>query len=119
MLDASHGPASTRLKAALQALQKLCVPFRGPFITPKQNLFTVNVNAHGGLLESPIRMAPGQRMTLTNPQSGKQVACTVVRVAQPPQGSLFTIAFEFAERSPRFWPLPLPPLDWAVGPEPA
>jgi len=74
-------------------------------------IFTVNVNAHG--------MTPDQRITLTNPQSGKQVACTVVRVEQPPQGLLFTIAFKFAERSPRFWPLPLPPLDWAVGQEPA
>src|SRR5215470_2540443 len=37
MSKASHGPTSTRLKAALEALQKLCVPLRGPFITPKQN----------------------------------------------------------------------------------
>ena len=75
--------------------------------------FTVVVNAHGGLMESPFRMTVGQRITLVNPQSGKEVGCRVVRVQKSSEEG-FTTAFEFEERSARFWPVTFPPVDWAV-----
>lgn len=74
--------------------------------------FTQVVNAHGGLLDAPFRMKAGQRLTLVNPQSGKQVGCLVVRVDASTEG-YFPTAFEFDERSPHFWPISFPPLDWA------
>ena len=80
--------------------------------------FTIVVNAHGGLLESPFRMAVGQKITLVNPQSGKEVGCRIVLVERAFEGH-FTTAFEFDERSPRFWPISLPPPDWQLTPESA
>ena len=75
--------------------------------------FTVSVSAHGGLLESPCRMTVGQRITLVNPQTAKEVGCRVVRVERSSE-ECFATAFEFDERSPRFWPITFPPLDWGV-----
>jgi len=75
--------------------------------------FTQVVNAHGGLLDAPFRMAAGQRLTLINPQSGKEADCRVVRVDDPSDG-YFPTAFEFDERSPHFWPISFPPVDWGV-----
>ena len=75
--------------------------------------FTLVVNAHGGLLESPLKLASNQRITLINPQSAKMVGCRVVRAERPAEGN-YTIAFEFDERSPQFWPITFPPQDWGV-----
>jgi hypothetical protein len=79
---------------------------------------TAMVNAHGGLLECPFRMALGQYITLLNPQSEKEARCRVVRV-QGPAGDAFTVAFEFEERSAWFWPVAFPPPDWVAKAEPA
>ena len=75
--------------------------------------FTLIVNAHGGLLESSLKLACNQKITLINPQSGKTVDCSVVRVERPSEGN-YTIAFEFDQRSPQFWPITFPPEDWGV-----
>jgi hypothetical protein len=74
---------------------------------------TVMVNANGGLLQVPFRMTVGQQITLINPESRKEVSCRIIRVQATSAGS-FTTAFEFDERSPSFWPVALPPLDWAA-----
>jgi hypothetical protein len=39
-----------------------------------------------------------------------------VRVEGPDKES-FKIAFEFDQRSPRFWPITFPPEDWGVAEE--
>ena len=75
--------------------------------------FTQVVNAHGGLMDVPFRTAAGQKLTLINPQTGKEARCRVVRVDRPRDGS-FPTAFEFAERSPQFWPISFPPPDWGA-----
>jgi hypothetical protein len=75
--------------------------------------FTSVVNAHGGLLESPVKLAISQRIVLINPHSGKEAGCRVVRV-EGPTSALFEIAFEFEQRSPQFWPIHIPPEDWAM-----
>lgn len=80
--------------------------------------FTVSVNAHGGLLEFPSRLTVGQKITLVNPQSGKEVGCRVMRVQRSSEEG-YTTAFEFEERNPRFWPVPFPPLDWGLTQKPA
>jgi hypothetical protein len=69
----------------------------------------VTVNAHGGLMESPFRMIAGQRITLVNPQSGKEVGCTVVSVHRSPDG-YFATGFEFEQHSPQFWAVAFPSL---------
>ena len=75
--------------------------------------FTLVVNAHGGLLESSLKLACDQKITVINPQSGKAVGCRVVRVERPSEGN-HKIAFEFDQRSPQFWPVTFPPEDWGV-----
>ena len=76
-------------------------------------VFTESVNAHGGLLESPIRIPEGQKITLAIPHSGKEIGCRVVRV-QKVSEYLFATAFEFDRQSPQFWPIVSPPLDWGL-----
>lgn len=73
--------------------------------------FTVEVNAHGGVMESPYKMTVGQRITLVNPESGKEVSCTVVRVERL-SAECFWTAFAFDQPNSRFWPVRFPALDW-------
>jgi hypothetical protein len=75
--------------------------------------FTSAVNAHGGLLESPLKLTADQRILLINPHSGKNVGCRVVTV-EGPSSTLYEVAFEFDSRSPQFWPITLPPADWTA-----
>jgi PilZ domain-containing protein len=75
--------------------------------------FTSSVNAHGGLLEFTVRMSVGQEFTLINPQTRKEIACRVVRVEGTSE-KLFSVAFEFYQHSPQFWPISFPPEDWGV-----
>ena len=76
-------------------------------------VFTSAVNAHGGLLESHVKLVANQRILLFNPHFGKDVGCRVVRV-EGSSSTLYEVAFEFDCRSPHFWPIPFPPEDWAV-----
>jgi hypothetical protein len=75
--------------------------------------FTSSVNAHGGMLESPMKLATDQKILLINPNSGINVGCRVVRV-EGPTSTLYDVAFEFDQHSPRFWPIRFPPQDWAT-----
>lgn len=101
---------SQRVMLRLDVLVRLEIQEGSPLQT---HAFTVTVNAHGGLMESPFRMVAGQRITLINPQSGKEVRCTVVTVQRSSEGYLAT-AFEFERQSPQFWAIAFPPLDWEM-----
>ena len=56
---------------------------------------TLVVNAHGGLLESSLTLAANQKITLVNPQTGKEVGCKVAR-AERTSAELVRVAFESA-----------------------
>jgi len=75
--------------------------------------FTQVVNAYGGLLDASLRMTAGQRIILVNPQSGEEASCRIVRVDKLVEGC-FPTTFEFDTRSPSFWPISFPPVDWGV-----
>jgi hypothetical protein len=75
--------------------------------------FTLDVNAHGGLLESPLELTANQRITMVNPQSGIEVGCRVVRIERS-SSALLQVAFEFDQHSADFWPIAFPPEDWGV-----
>jgi hypothetical protein len=75
--------------------------------------FTLVVNAHGGLLESPLTVASNQKVTLVNPQTGKEVGCRVVRAKRTSTG-LIAFAFEFDDPSAEFWPISFQPDDWGT-----
>ena len=80
--------------------------------------FTAWVNAHGGLLESPIRTRAGQKITLIIPQSRKEAGCRVLQVQKLSEDS-FATSFEFNRQSPQFWPIASPPPDWNVASVPS
>lgn len=66
--------------------------------------FTVAVNAYGGRLVSPFRMAMDQRIVLVNPRNGKEVTGRVVRVERNAEGG-HVIAFAFDDMNAAFWPV--------------
>ncbi len=70
--------------------------------------FTSAVNAHGGLMESPLKVVVDQRITIVNPHTGKEVGCRTVRVERA-SSELFSVAFEFDRPSPQFWPITFSP----------
>jgi len=74
---------------------------------------TLVVSAHGGLLESSLKLAADQKILLINPHSGKDVDCRVVRVEES-SGNSYIIAFEFNSRNPQFWAVTFPPEDWTA-----
>ena len=73
--------------------------------------FTLVVNAHGGLLEAPLRVVANQKITLINASTGKLAECRVVR-CDGPRDTCYSTAFEFAQPNPKFWPISFPPIDW-------
>lgn len=73
--------------------------------------FTQGVSAHGGLLESTVRIDTSQRITLVNPQSGQEVGCRVVQAERTSEAA-FAVAFEFERPSPQFWHIAFAPVDW-------
>ena len=106
---------SQRILLRLNVLVAFDLPEAGHRQT---HAFTVYVNAHGGLLESPFRMTTGQRLTLINPQTGKEVHCTVIEVHRSADG-FYQVAFEFEMPCPQFWAIAFPPPDWGMTKESA
>ncbi len=81
--------------------------------TVQVQAFTSAVNAHGGRLESPVKVEADQRIQLINPNTGKDVSCRVVQVKGPSLG-MYDVGFEFYSRSPQFWPITFTPQDWTA-----
>jgi hypothetical protein len=73
-------------------------------------VFTSIVNAHGGILESPINVVVNQKITLENPKTGLSADCRVVR-ADRHNKEAFAVAFEFEKPSNQFWPIFFPSED--------
>ncbi len=72
---------------------------------------TLVVNAHGGLLKMKLDVHVGQPMRLVNPQNRVEQNCRVVRV-EDASPEFFSVAFEFDQPNPKFWPVVFPPSDW-------
>ncbi|MDP9340080.1 MAG: hypothetical protein M3P45_14555 [Acidobacteriota bacterium] len=71
------------------------------------------VNAHGGLLVTQMDIVAGQEFVLTNPKTGMAKRCRVVR-AERLETTGLSVAFQFDEPAPKFWPVDFPPPDWAA-----
>ena len=73
---------------------------------------TAVVNAHGGTMYLSVApMAPGDILTLTNPDTDHVESCRVVRIEAQPDHR-FQVAFAFNRPSPHFWAIAFPPTDW-------
>lgn len=77
---------------------------------------TLVVNAHGGLLKMKLDVHVGQPMLLVNPKNNVAQNCRVVRVDDT-SPDFFSVAFEFDQPSPKFWPVVFPPSDWTASRE--
>jgi hypothetical protein len=77
----------------------------------REETHTLVINAHGGLMELDMEVVSGQPLVLINPRTGEEESCRVVR-RDSSQGRRATVAFEFNEPAPGFWPISFPPSDW-------
>jgi hypothetical protein len=108
--ESSHRRRSQRVPLQVLMLIRVNMP-DGRCI--QMQAFTSSVNAHGGLLESPVKLAANQKLLLINPHSGAEAGGRVIRV-EGPFSALYEVAFEFDRTAPRFWPIDFPPEDWAL-----
>lgn len=76
-------------------------------------VYSLVVNAHGGLLEMGMEMLSGQQLILTNPRNEKVASGKIVRVEASKEGR-FSVAFAFEFPAPSFWPVSFPPADWSL-----
>jgi hypothetical protein len=108
-LEPAGGPVfhdrrrSERLMLRLNVLVRLEASKGGPLQT---HAFTVVVNANGGQLRSPFRMDLNQKITLINPETGKEVDCRVVGLERTAED--YVVAFAFGQPDPSFWPMSHP-----------
>jgi hypothetical protein len=77
----------------------------------QEEALTQIVNAHGGLLKMKTDLHVGQPLRLLNPQNNLEQSCRVVRVEDTAVGD-FSVAIEFDQPNPKFWPVVFPPADW-------
>jgi hypothetical protein len=77
----------------------------------REESLTQVVNAHGGLLKLRMEVHVGQPMRIVNPQNNVEQNCRVVRV-EDSSPEFFSVAFEFDQPNPKFWPVVFPPADW-------
>ncbi len=77
----------------------------------QEEALTQVVNAHGGLLKLKMEVHVGQPMRLVNPQNKVEQNCRVVRVDETGT-DFYSVAFEFDQPNPKFWPVVFPPSDW-------
>jgi len=77
----------------------------------QEEALTLVVNAHGGLMKLKMELHVGQPMRLVNPKNKVEQSCRVVRV-EDTATDFFSVAFEFDQPNPKFWPVVFPPEDW-------
>jgi hypothetical protein len=70
------------------------------------------VNLHGGLLVTRLHVDDGEQFILTNAKTGATRRCSVIQ-ADLTGSHEWSIAFQFVEPAPNFWPVAFQPQDWA------
>ena len=69
---------------------------------------TVSVSGYGGMMVLDPEVTIGQKLTLTNMNSGQKAECTVVSVKTAREGKK-NVAFEFTLAEINFWKMCFPP----------
>jgi hypothetical protein len=77
----------------------------------QEKTFTISVSAHGTLLVLATKVALGQSLLLSNPQTQDKVEGRVVRFGSPYAG-LAQVGIDFAQPAPEFWPVESLPDSW-------
>jgi hypothetical protein len=111
-LSSSSDPINRRRSERVMLRMKVTVIAEDVQRQPRQEeALTLVVNAHGGLLQMKMDVYVGQSMRLVNPQNHVEQDCRVVRVDDT-STEFFSVAFEFDQPNPKFWPVVFPPPDW-------
>lgn len=76
-----------------------------------QDGYTLVVNAHGGMLETGMRVEAGREIFLANPRTGVRERCRALDVRRS-GGDAYAVTFEFERKAAQFWPIVFPPEDW-------
>lgn len=87
----------------------------------QEDTHTLVVSAHGGLIAIATVLHVGDKITLLNKATNKQVEATVVFLG-PMKDGKGEVGFEFAPPAGHFWGVTFPPADWTpdnlAAPEP-
>jgi hypothetical protein len=111
-LSSSSDPKNRRRSERVMLRMKVTVFAEDIQRQPRQEeALTLVVNAHGGLLQMKMDVHVGQPIRLVNPQNSVEQNCRVVRVDDT-SSDFFSVAFEFQQPNPKFWPVVFPPSDW-------
>jgi hypothetical protein len=113
-LASASNPQNRRRSERVMLQMRLTVIADDTQRIPRQEeALTQIVNAHGGLLKMKMDVHVGQPMLLVNPQNKLEQNCRVIRVDETGT-EYFSVAFEFDQPNPKFWPVVFPPSDWAA-----
>ena len=74
---------------------------------------TLVVNAHGALISLAANVAPGQKVTVSNRSTRKDVECRVVHLGSVSAGKI-QAGIEFLAACGAFWQIDFPPDDWVT-----
>jgi hypothetical protein len=74
---------------------------------------TLVVNAHGALISLGAKVTPGQRITVSNKSTQKELECRVVHLGTASAGKVQT-GIEFVSPCGQFWQIDFPPDDWVT-----
>ena len=111
-MTSSSDPKNRRRSERVMLQMKVTVIADDVNRKPRQEeALTQVVNAHGGLLKLKMEVHVGQPMRLVNPQNKVEQNCRAVRVDETGT-EFYSVAFEFDEPNPKFWPVVFPPSDW-------
>ncbi len=113
-LASQSNPTNRRRSERVMLQMKITVMAEDVQHKPRQEeAMTLVVNAHGGLLKMKLDVHVGQPMRLVNPKNKVEQNCRVIRVDDT-SSEFFSVAFEFDQPNPKFWPVVFPPSDWAA-----
>lgn len=113
-MASSSNPADRRRSERVVLQMKITVIAEDVQRIPQQEeAMTQIVNAHGGLLKMKMDVKVGQTMRLINPHNKMEQTCRVVRIDDS-LTEYFSVAFEFDQPDPKFWPVVFPPADWSA-----
>lgn len=77
----------------------------------EEDTYTRAISAHGALILMSARVYRGQRLTLSNVQTGAALECVVAHVEKH-QSEQSQVGVEFMLPNPIFWHVAFPPKDW-------
>ena len=111
--SSNHAPGPNRRRTQRVFLRlPILVIARGPDQQHvSENAFTTNVNVHGALILTSMRVELGQKILVRNTDTLEEQFVRVVHVTPAAEGKS-EVGVEFLKPAPKFWRISFPPDDW-------